>query len=573
MNTTTPDESPLAGDKTVVAPRKRQEDRACPACGTANALGPLQQREYRCGKCNLELAHLDYAPNGAVRGVFGWLLAVGDVVLDRYQIKSVLGKGGFGAAYLVDDLQLSGKRRALKEVPEMLFDEYETSLLSRLDHPAIPDIIERRAANGMVYLSLKFGGSRTLGSERKLYPDRRVPMGKLFPWMRQLCEVLVYLHSQTPPIIHRDLKPDNILLNEDERIMLVDFGIAKEAVPQAMTRTLGRAATYGFSPPEQVMGTGTDERSDIYALGATFYALLTGQNPPPAHERVAGAELLPPSRLVPGLPPEVEGAIIQSLSLNMNQRQRSVKEFALMLGGMEAGSVSRPLWAGAVTSAADSAGVGNTARPKPSTAAARPDSQRNAALALAGIAVALAALATVAYFYFSKPTPAGGPQPEAAHAVSPAQPPLVQPPQGDRAGPAGPSATPMPTPAPAPGATPNLPGQAPASALPTVQSPPPPASAAPPPAPHGEAGPTPTEHTPERPSKAEPKQRPVSVPPPQPAAKAHPAEPVARPVISRPLLREGVRKRIEAAERGSPKPAGGPAPSWTIIPGGARKTD
>jgi serine/threonine protein kinase/ribosomal protein S27AE len=573
MNTSTPDESPLAEDKTVVAPRKLQDVHVCPACGTANGLAALQQREYRCGKCNLELAHLDYAPNGAVRGVFGWLLAVGDVVLDRYQIKSVLGKGGFGAAYLVDDLQLSGKRRALKEVPEMLFDEYETSLLSRLDHPAIPDIIERRAANGMVYLSLKFGGSRTLGSERKLYPDRRVPMGKLFPWMRQLCEVLVYLHSQTPPIIHRDLKPDNILLNEDERIMLVDFGIAKEAVPQAMTRTLGRAATYGFSPPEQVMGTGTDERSDIFALGATFYALLTGQNPPPAHERVAGAELLPPSQFVPDLPIEVEEAIVRSLSLNMNQRQRSVKEFALGLGGMEAGSASRPLWAETpIAAAAGNASVVNTARPKPPSAARpgaaasadapRPDSQRNAALA--GVAVALAALAAGAYFYFSKPTPAGGSQPAAVPAVSPAQPPLAQPVQGDRASPAAPSATPIATPAPVPSASPSPPGQAPASA-PSKQ----------------EAGSISTGRTLEQAPKAQPKQRPASAPPsqpdaPKPVAKAHPAvpaEPIARPVINRPLLREGVRKRIEAVERGSPKPAGGQAPSWTIIPGGAHKTD
>jgi serine/threonine-protein kinase len=148
MNTNTPEKPDLAEDKTVVAPRRSEESRTCPVCDTANELEQLQKRDYRCGKCNLELAHLDYAPNGAIRGVFGWLLAPGDVALDRYRIKSVLGKGGFGAAYLVDDLQLSGKHRALKEVPEMLFDEYETSLLSRLDHPAIPDIIERRAAKG-----------------------------------------------------------------------------------------------------------------------------------------------------------------------------------------------------------------------------------------------------------------------------------------------------------------------------------------------------------------------------------------------------------------------------------------
>ncbi len=567
MNTKAADESALADDKTVAAPRRPPEARTCPVCGTANELGPLQKREYRCGKCNLELAHLDYAPNGAVRGIFGWLLAVGDVVLDHYQIKSVLGKGGFGAAYLVDDLQLAGKRRALKEVPEMLFDEYETSLLSRLDHPAIPDIIERRVANGMVYLSLKFGGSRTLGSERKQYPDRRVPMEKLFPWMRQLCEVLVYLHSQTPPIIHRDLKPDNILLNEDERIMLVDFGIAKEAVPEAMTRTLGRAATQGFSPPEQVMGTGTDERSDIYALGATFYALLTGQNPPPAHERVAGAELLPPSQFVPDLPFEIEDALLQSLSLNMNQRQRSVREFALGLGGTEAGPASRPVGTGPVY------GEARIARSRPSTGApdraaspaigaSRTGSQRQAALILAGILAALAAIAIAigVYFYFSKPVPmpAGGLKP-AADAVAP---PAAQPAPVERTAPVpapAPALTPTPAPVHAPAVTQPPPEQPPASvpqpAQPAVQPPPPPAGT---PAEGAGSSPKPPKASKAEPApKAQPKERPVSVPPPQPpkpkpAVKARPSAPV---------------------ERSSPKPAGGPAPSWTIIPGGAHKTD
>jgi serine/threonine protein kinase len=170
-----------------------------------------------------------------------------------------------------------------------------------------------------------------LGGERKQYQDRRIPQAKLLPWMRQLCEVLIYLHSQDPPIIHRDLKPDNILLDEIGRIMLIDFGIAKESKPATMTRTLGRAATHGFSPPEQAMGTGTDERSDIYALAATCYALLTGENPPAAHERVAGKELVPPSQIVPDISPRLEAAILQALNLNVNHRQQTMKEFSQAL--------------------------------------------------------------------------------------------------------------------------------------------------------------------------------------------------------------------------------------------------
>ncbi|MDD1621985.1 MAG: protein kinase [Methylococcaceae bacterium] len=423
MNMDTSDKTILGDDRTVAVPRKPVQTHVCPVCGTANSQEQLQERDYRCGNCRLELAHLDYAPNGTIRGIYGWLCGVGDVVLDRYQIKSVLGKGGFGAAYLADDLQLNGKHRALKEVPLPMFDEYETSLLSRLDHPAIPDIIDRRTVNGMVYLVLKFGGSRTLGGERKQYPDRRIPQEKLFPWMRQLCDVLIYLHGQNPPIIHRDLKPDNILLNEDDRIMLIDFGIAKEAVADGRTRTLAMAVTVGFSPPEQVMGTGTDARADVYALGATFYALLTGKNPTPAHERISGGELIPPSQLVPDVPPEVEAAIVKSLNLNMHQRQQSVREFAMALSGFESTEFSRPITSqeqaqrtvalgrstestfGKSTGLKFPTGRATAAQGQPaSIRLPQARSQRTLILPLIGITIVLAALVSAVYYFFTKPS-------------------------------------------------------------------------------------------------------------------------------------------------------------------------
>ena len=318
---------------------EQPEEKICPRCKTPNQVQELKAREYRCANCGLELAHLDTAANGAIRGVFGWLLDIGQVVNDRYRVAAVLGKGGFGVTYLVDDLRLHGKRRALKEIPELLFDEHETRLLGRLSHPAIPDITDRFTRDGMVYLVLEFGGSRTLRTEQERQGGR-IPVFALLPLIEQICSALTYLHAQDPPVVHRDLKPENILLDDNERVMLIDFGIAKESQADTATRTLGRAVTHGYSPPEQVLGTGTDARSDVYALGAILYSMLTGQTPTPAHERITGKVLEPPSHFVPDVPPLLDAAVTQALELNINARQQSVEDLSRSLSLVQTGGQS-----------------------------------------------------------------------------------------------------------------------------------------------------------------------------------------------------------------------------------------
>jgi eukaryotic-like serine/threonine-protein kinase len=288
----------------------------CPKCGERSTKGQLSQTGFHCPRCTLELAHFDLAPNGTVRQVLDWLLAPGDLVQGRYRVTSVLGKRRFAATYLVTDERLQGQRRPLKELPRDLYDEHETALLARLRHPAIPDISDRFEVDGMVYLVLEFGGTQSLEGERKANGGT-IAAGQLVPWMHQLCEVLVYLHGKTPPIVHRDLKPKNILLDEDDRIILIDFGIAKESADLAVTHTLARSVSHGFNPPEQVLGTGIDQRSDVYAL-------LTGTVPPAAHERVAGKELPAPRALNPAIPEALDAVILQAFDLNLNRRPQTI---------------------------------------------------------------------------------------------------------------------------------------------------------------------------------------------------------------------------------------------------------
>jgi hypothetical protein len=311
----------------------------CPKCGTASTRDAVAKNHYECASCALQLAHLDFAPNGAVRGVLGWLREPGCVLNHRYRVNRVLGCGGFAATYMADDLLLPGKYRAIKEIPALHYDTHEAALMSRLRHPAIPDISDRFETDGMIYLVLAFGGERSLETVRQ-QSGGIVTLTELIPWMVQLCDVLEYLHGRTPPVVHRDLKPENVLLDEHGRVVLIDFGIAKESDRSQMTHTLARAASHGFSPPEQVLGTGTDQRSDVYALGATMYVLLTGTVPPPAHERVAGKEIRSPRILNPKIPQQLDAAIMRALELDINRRQQSIADFSVALKAASQGNES-----------------------------------------------------------------------------------------------------------------------------------------------------------------------------------------------------------------------------------------
>src|SRR5262245_40879083 len=97
----------------------------CPRCGAADTQDLVAQAGYHCRRCAFELAHLEVGDGGAVRRVLGWLRAPGEVVSDRYRVTTALGKGGYAATYLVEDVRLEGKRRALKEIPEHYYDELE----------------------------------------------------------------------------------------------------------------------------------------------------------------------------------------------------------------------------------------------------------------------------------------------------------------------------------------------------------------------------------------------------------------------------------------------------------------
>lgn len=214
-------------------------------------------------------------------------------LVDRYQLTQVLGKGGFGAAYLAEDVKL--KRRCV--VKQMLAQRQsakamaiyranfkrEAELLAELNdpgHPNIPEIYDYFSDENSNYLVMKYIEGRNL-KDALSQSEHKLPWREVVRYAIDVCSALNYMHTTgQQPIMHRDIKPANILLGDDGRVWLVDFGLAKanpiEGTGGSLdTRALG---SLGYTPLEQWLGQATPA-SDIYALGATLHHLVTGISP------------------------------------------------------------------------------------------------------------------------------------------------------------------------------------------------------------------------------------------------------------------------------------------------------
>jgi serine/threonine protein kinase len=218
------------------------------------------------------------------------IISPGALLQNRYRIIRKLGEGGMGAVYEALDQRLDCVV-ALKEAT-VAGDEVrrafqrEASLLANLRHRALPNVMDHFSESDGHFLVMQFIPGEDLAG--MLERRGRFSLKEVLHWADVLLSTLEYLHNRNPPILHRDIKPANLKLTDDDELFLLDFGLAKGSLGQMQTLQSTRSVfghTPIYSPLEQILGTGTDQRSDIYALGATLYHLISGRKPIAAASR------------------------------------------------------------------------------------------------------------------------------------------------------------------------------------------------------------------------------------------------------------------------------------------------
>ncbi len=249
----------------------------------------------------------------------------------RYKIEALVASGGMGAVYRAVDTRFK-RPCAVKEMLDEFSTESEraqavewfsreATLLLDLNHPCIPRVRDFFAENGHHYLVMDFIDGYTLAEALEqesqvagLNGARGISEERARSWLKQICGVLNYLHHLSPPVIFRDLKPSNIMVTNRNEIKLIDFGIARTFQSQRQATVI---MTLGYAPPEQLHGM-PEPRSDIYALGATLYRLLT------RHDAVNNKPTIfsfPPLRsLRPDITAAFEQIITKALQPNLEQR-------------------------------------------------------------------------------------------------------------------------------------------------------------------------------------------------------------------------------------------------------------
>lgn len=271
----------------------------------------------------------------------------------QYLVMRRIAQGGQSAVYLAVDTLDNNNERAIKEMSESNLSPAErdkavsdfmreANMLMHLDHPALAKVYETFVEDRKHFLVMEYVHGHNLEDEL-IETGRPLEWERVVNWGMRLCDVLYYLHTQPLPIIYRDLKPANVMLCVDQSIKLVDFGIARWLHPSRSHDT-AQLGTDGYAPLEQYSAR-SETRSDLYALGASLYHLLTGRVPEAAPMRVAGTPLTPIRTLNPAVPEALERVVLRALSLNLRDRYADAMEMRAALAHVSTPSAphgSRP---------------------------------------------------------------------------------------------------------------------------------------------------------------------------------------------------------------------------------------
>jgi serine/threonine protein kinase len=261
-------------------------------------------------------------------------LVPGTTIGGHYVIDGLINRGGFGAVYRGIDSSEGDRLCAIKETYDVTPTArrralMEAAVLFTVKSKHLPRVYDAFESDGRFYLVMQLIEGKTLQQLLKLQ-GRPCTEQEVVNWLVPIMHVLNELHSRNPAVIHRDIKPGNIILTPDRTAVLVDFGLTKLYDPNSDTQTLVRAVSGGYSPVEQYVGK-TSPQSDIYAMAATIYFLLTLKLPPESVNRSYRDELIAPRLLNPMLSPNLERVLLKAMSVDADQRYRSMDEFAQAL--------------------------------------------------------------------------------------------------------------------------------------------------------------------------------------------------------------------------------------------------
>ncbi len=262
-------------------------------------------------------------------------LPINSLIQERYKIIKILGHGGMGSVYMAMDeniqIPVAIKENLVLTENHLAQFKKEAVILASLRHPNLPRVSDYFDLSGQgQYLVMDYIDGEDL--RERIEREEKLPEKDVIIIGLMMCDALMYLHNLSPKVIHRDIKPGNIRITPEGNVILVDFGLVKVFDINQQTATGARAMTPGYSPPEQYGSGPTDERSDIYSLGATLYAALTGIIPEESLNRLSGKEKLTPIKKYRSSISESLDKIIQkALEIEPENRYQTAEDFYMAL--------------------------------------------------------------------------------------------------------------------------------------------------------------------------------------------------------------------------------------------------